>query len=138
MPSSSICSRVAVWHHFFHFGQVLRFRTILSKSQEPAVFQYPHVNLLLLRCLALTGKQSTGKNDTLKILVHPRCVIWVFAPPLLFDTRSLDFFFFFFCQAVGQEQILVQQLGASLLFWCRQLPVMRMVRWEPAQKSQGR
>uniref|UniRef100_A0A673V8M6 Dedicator of cytokinesis 9 n=1 Tax=Suricata suricatta TaxID=37032 RepID=A0A673V8M6_SURSU len=40
--------------------------------------------------------------------------------------------------AVGQEQLLVQQLGASLLFWCRQLPVMKMVRWEPAQKSQGR
>lgn len=76
------------------------------------------------------------KSDTLKVLVHPRCVILLCTtPPVL---HSEPGFFFFFCQAVGQEQILVRQLRASLLFRCRQLPVMKTVQWEPALKSQGR
>lgn len=78
-------------------------------------------------------EQSTGKNGTLKVLVHPRCVILCLHHPSCFTLRAWIFY-----QAVGQEWILVRQLGASLLFWCRQLPVMKMVQWEPAPKRQGR
>ena len=88
-------------------------------------------------CLFVFGINSEAiywKNNTLEVLVHLKVCHLVFAPPLLFYTRSLDFF----CQAAGQKRNLVQQLGASLLFWCRQLPVMKMVQWEPALKSQGR
>lgn len=81
----------AVWSHLFHFGQVLRFRTIQGKSQEPAVSQEPYANLLLICFLVLTVKQSTGKSDTLKVLVHPRCVLH---HPSCFTLGTWIFFFF--------------------------------------------
>lgn len=55
-------------------------------------------------------KRATEKKGYLKGLGASEVCHRVFAPPLLVYTRSLDFFFF--CQAVGQEQTLVRQLGA--------------------------
>lgn len=57
-------------------------------------------------------KQAAEKKGYLKGLGASEVCHLVFAPPLLVYTRSLDFFFFFFCQAVGQEQTLVRQLRA--------------------------
>ncbi|XP_052588383.1 dedicator of cytokinesis protein 9 isoform X17 [Peromyscus californicus insignis] len=58
---SRICSRVAVWHCLFHFGQVVRLRAIPGKSEEPALPTSPR--LIFCTCvLCVAGEQLTGEQ----------------------------------------------------------------------------
>lgn len=137
--SGSLCSRVTVWLRLFHFWAGSEIQNNPEQITGAGSFPVTTCTSSAYLSFGINSEEVYWKKySTLKILVHLRCVILFFCttPPVLHS--ELGIFFFFFCQAAGQEQHLVQQLGASLLFWCRQLPVVKMVQWESALKSQGR
>lgn len=137
MPSGSLCSRVTVWLRLFHFWAGSEIQNNPEQITGAGSFPVTTCTSSAYLSFGINSEEVYWKKyNTLKILVHLRCVILFFCttPPVLHSELGI----FFFCQAAGQERHLVQQLGASLLFWCRQLPVVKMVQWEPALKSQGR
>ena len=138
MPSGSLCSRVTVWLRLFHFWAGSEIQNNPEQITGAGSFPVTTCTSSAYLSFGINSEEVYWKKyNTLKILVHPRCVILFFLHhPSCVTLGAWNFFFF--CQAAGQERHLVQQLGASLLFWCQQLPVVKMVQWEPALKSQGR